>query len=388
MLYLVYMEQISRILPVQKCHFFLLGPRGTGKTTWLRNVLPEAAWVDLLDGSEYRRYSAYPEKLAEFIAGNRSSKQIIIDEIQRVPLLLPVVHQQIELNKDIQFILTGSSARKLRQEGVDLLGGRAVQCRMPPFLASELKERFSIDTALTQGMLPLVSGSPDPVATLKGYIDIYIQQEIKAEALIRKIDAFNRFIEAVSFSQANVLNISNVARECEMSRQTVGVHLSILEDLLLCHLLPVFTKRAKRSLVSHPKFFYFDCGVYRSIRPSGPLDNTSAMDEVCLETLVFQHLKAFADITGDKLHYWRTPAGSEVDFILYGRETFAAIEVKNTLRIRPEHLRSLNDFKTDYPEARVLLLYRGHEKMIIRNVLCLPVAEFLVNLNPNCPWPE
>ena len=227
--------------------FFLFGPRGTGKSTWLRATYPHAAWIDLLDAEAERNYSARPERLKEFIRANARRGTIVVDEIQRVPQLLPLIHQQMELDTSIRFVLTGSSARKLRRTGVDLLAGRAVLCTMHPFMAAELGDRFDLEQNLESGMVPLVLMADVPDRTLRGYIDLYLQQEVKAEGLVRRLDDFSRFLEIASFSHAQVRNVAEIARECVATRNTVESYLGILEDLLIAMRLPVFRRRAKRA---------------------------------------------------------------------------------------------------------------------------------------------
>jgi predicted AAA+ superfamily ATPase len=382
-------QNISRRIKATSQHFFLLGPRGTGKTTWLINAFPDAVIIDLLDPGIFREYITAPERLESLTSANKDSV-IVIDEIQRVPGLLPTVHRCIDKKIAKQFILTGSSARKLRRADVDLLGGRAAPKEMHPFMAAELKEQFSLETSLQLGMLPLVLGASDPSSVLKGYVGIYLEQEIKAEAAVRSVESFARFLEALSFSQASVLNLSNIARESQVRRSTVTSYLEIAQELLIAGTLPVFSRRAGRVASTHPKFFYFDCGVYRSLRPSGPLDRGSEIDGVALETLVYQHLKAWIDNgdNGSRLYFWRTLSGMEVDFVIYGEETFFAIEVKNSTRVRPEDLRGLAAFTDDYPEAKAIVLYRGDQRLKLKNVLAIPVLDFLKKLSPEKPLSE
>jgi predicted AAA+ superfamily ATPase len=220
---------------------------------------------------------------------------LVIDEIQRNPDLLHVVHALIEEKKDIQFIMTGSSSRKLKRSGVDLLAGRAVKRTMHPFIASELGELFNLEDALKLGMLPVVWGSKDPEEVLDTYKDLYIQEEVHFESLIRNFGQFTRFLSVIAFSHAGVLNTSNISRECEVKRNTVESYIEILKDLLLAFLVPVFTKRAKRNLTSHPKFYLFDAGIFRAFRATRILDSTQEIDGAGLEGLVFQHLKAWCD---------------------------------------------------------------------------------------------
>jgi predicted AAA+ superfamily ATPase len=312
---------------------------------------------------------------------------VIVDEIQKVPEILDVVHFLIEEMPRLQFILTGSSARKIKQKGVDLLAGRAVVRSLHPFTASELKNHFQLKKALETGLIPLVTASQNPSDTLNAYIQLYLEEEVKMEGLVRNIGNFARFLEAVSFSHAQVLNVSNVARECEVERKTVQGFLEILYDLLMAYLVPVFTKKAKRAVIQHPKFFLFDTGVYRALRPSGPLDRPGEIEGPALEGLVAQHIRAWIDYSESqaKLYYWRTRGGSEVDFIIYGKEEFLAIEVKNTRNIRKNDLRSLRSFHNDYPECRPLMIYRGNETLRIDHILCIPCEAFLKSIKPNQP---
>ena len=375
---------IPRFLTLPRGSFFLFGPRGTGKTTWLRSVLPDALVVDLLQPEEYRRLAARPERLHELVQGVAPGSDIVIDEVQRVPELLNVVHSLIESGDGYRFVLTGSSARKLRRGGVNLLAGRAILRTMHPFMAGEMGTEFDLDTGLGLGTVPTVVSAEDPEAALAAYAGLYVEQEVRAEGLARDIGSFSRFLEAVSFSHAATLNVSEVARECEASRSTVTGYLELLEDLLLSFRLPVFRRRARRRLVAHPRFFYFDCGVFRSLRPMGPLDRPAEMAGPALEGLVAQHLRAWLAYSGAdaRLHYWRTRGGAEVDFVLYGDAGLWAFDVMNADRVRPADLRGLAAFGDEYPEARRILLYRGRYRLVRKGVLCLPVGPFLVALDP------
>jgi predicted AAA+ superfamily ATPase len=258
---------------------------------------------------------------------------------------------------------------------------------MHPFMASELGDEFQLAEALRLGMIPVNLNAPDRGVALAGYIDVYLRQEVKAEAMVRRIDSFTRFLEAISFSQASILNLSDVARDCEVKRSTVAGFAEILEDLLIASYLPVFSRRARRHLVSHRKFYFFDCGVFRSLRPAGPLDSPAEIDGAALETLVYQHLRAWAAYNDKNtaLYFWRTRSGSEVDFVIYGEEHFWALEVKNTSKVRPKDLRSLKTFSKDYPEATPLFLYRGDERLRIGDIRCIPVDDFLRQLVPASP---
>ncbi len=378
------MELIPRFFDPGLDHFFLLGPRGTGKTHWTRQRFPDALRIDLLDPAAHREFAARPERLRDMVEGNPGRPQVVVDEVQKLPELLEVVHLLVERKSGQQFILTGSSARKLRREGVNLLGGRAANHAMHPYMAAELGARFDLTTALRQGMLPVVRAAHEPDTLLAAYNGLYLREEVQMEGLVRNIGSFARFLEAMSFSHGAVLNLSNVSRECQVSRKTVEGYVEVLEDLLLGFRLPVFSRRAKRDLAVHPKFYFFDAGVFRANRPAGSLDAPEEIDGAALEGLVAQHLRAWCDYSkGDhRLHFWLTRSKVEVDFVVYGESGLYAIEVKNSAKVRPEDLRSLASFGEDYPESRRFLLYRGKERFLRNGILFLPCEEFLLELRP------
>lgn len=364
--------------------FFLFGPRGTGKSTWVSRSLPQALHLDLLRQDLYRELDARPERIRNLLESHPDVEWVFVDEIQKIPALLDEIHRIMELQPSRKWALTGSSARKLRRGAVNLLGGRAIRLEMHPYMACELGEDFELAKALQQGLVPLVWESDSPGSTLSTYAGMVLREEVQAEGLVRNLSAYSRFLETLSFSQGSALNLSNVSRECGVDRKTLDGYLSVTEDLLLCHRLPVFAKRARRELSSHSKLYIFDAGVFRSLRPKGPLDSPEEMDGQALESLVFQHLRAWCSLRGqgESLHYWRTRSGTEVDFVAYGETTFVALEVKNTGRIQNADLRSLRTFQQDYPECRCALLYRGAERRMENGILCVPVEEFLRRLHP------
>lgn len=379
------MRHIKRLLKAPTQSFFLLGPRGTGKTTWIKDHYTNAVWIDLLLPNEVNFYGARPERLIDVAEGAGDIKTIVIDEIQKVPDLLSVVHHLIEQKKGYQFILTGSSARKLKRSGVDLLAGRALLKFMNPFVAAEMGSAFSLEKALEIGMIPLAWDNPSPKAVLTAYTALYLKEEIQVEGLVRNIGNFARFLEIMSFSHGALLNLNNIAAECNVSRSTVSNYLQILEDMLLGYTLNVFTKRAKRVLTSHPKFYFFDAGVFQALRPRGPLDRPEEIHGAALEGLIAQHLKAWVDDqqADYELTFWRTRGGSEVDFVLYGKDCFIAVEVKNGEGISRNDLSSLKAFREDYPEAKLFLLYRGQRCLMQEEIHCVPVQEFLLNFLPS-----
>jgi predicted AAA+ superfamily ATPase len=383
------MEFVPRFFTTPRGSFFLFGPRGTGKSLWTQVTFPEALRLDLLDPQNVHIYSARPTRLRELIDGTPTARHVVVDEVQKVPELLPVVHALIEERRRLQFVLTGSSARKLKRSGVDLLAGRAVLRSLHPYMAAELDRRFRLDHALRYGLLPLVLAAPDPADVLRTYAALYLREEVQLEGLVRNIGVFARFLESISFSHGAVLNLSAVSRDCHVERKTVEGYVVILEDLLLAFRVPVFTKRARRAVAAHPKFYLFDTGVYRSLRPAGPLDRPQEIEGAALEGLVAQHLRAWMAYRSDdhRLFYWRTRSGVEVDFVVYGATGLWALEVKNAARVRAEDRGGLTAFRQDYPNSRCVLLYRGRERLKVEGVLCLPVDEFLKSLRPDRPLP-
>lgn len=377
--------QVRFFQPPAERSFFLFGPRGTGKSTLVKQIYPKAIVLDLLIPSLVRQYRATPEALIEIVASSKDQRTFVIDEVQKVPDLLSIVHKLIEEKQGWQFILTGSSARKLKQSGVDLLAGRAQLKYLHPFMAAEIPGSFNLENNLKIGMLPLILHSSDPEEDLRNYIALYMQEEVQIERLIRKVDEFSYFLEVISLSQGSILNYTNIARDCHISSKTVENYISILEDLLLAFRLNVFNKRAKRDLSVHPKFYYFDVGVFQSLRPRGPLDVGTDISGIAFETLIAQHLRAWLDYSKLKgeLYFWHTKSGLEVDFAIYGEIGLYAIEVKNTTTIKPQDLRGLQEFKKDYPESKCCLVYRGKARIMRNDILCIPAEEFLLNLRPD-----
>lgn len=360
--------------------FFLFGPRGTGKTTWVKSAFPASLYIDLLEAELFNDLLANPQRLDRLIP-SKHQDWIIIDEIQRVPEMLNEVHRLIE-NRRLKFILTGSSPRKLRKSGSNLLAGRALSLSFHPLCAAELGESYSLKHSLLYGQLPCVYTEGNPKAYLQSYVKTYLEQEIQFEGLTRNLSAFSRFLEAASFSQGALLNISAVSQECGVERKVVENYFSILEDLLIAHRIPVFTKRAKRRLTAHPKFFYFDAGVYRILKPKGPLDTSEESEGAGLETLFLQEVMAVnaALNLGYNIYYWHTSNDMEVDFILYGEKGFFAFEIKRTHRINSEFFKGLKAFKNDYPESEAFFLYGGERRYFENDIKIIPFETFIREL--------
>jgi len=292
------------------------------------------------------------------------------------------VHRLIETYK-YKFILTGSSARSLRKKGVNLLAGRALTFHMHPLTARELGSDFHIEKVFHTGTLPAVFSEQDPLFYLRSYVQTYLREEVLQEGLTRNLAAFMRFLEVASFSQGQQLNTTEIAREVAIHRKVVESYFDILEDLLLAIRLPVFTKRATRKLVAHKKFYFFDVGVFRTLRPKGPLDTPEEIDGAAIETLFFQEMRAINDYLqlGYEFYYWKTTTGLEVDFVLYGPRGLLAFELKRSRSLTPKHLKALTEFGKEYPEAKLFILYGGNQRMYFDRIQAIPLHEFFSNFS-------
>jgi uncharacterized protein len=357
--------------------FFLFGPRGTGKTTWLKKYFKNAVYLDLLESELYNDLLANPGRLENFIPHDFKD-WIILDEVQRVPALLNEVHRLIEKRK-LKFILTGSSARKLKHKDVNLLAGRALTYHLYPLTFKELGGDFNLEHALRYGHLPATFNESDKKRYLESYITTYLREEILQEGLTRNLGAFTRFLETASFSQGQVLNMSEIARECAVNRKMVENYFSILEDMMIGDRLPIFSKKAKRRLILHPKFYFFDVGIYRTLRPKGSLDLPEEIEGLALETFIYQEIKALNDYLhlGYSIFYWRTANKQEVDFVLYGQSGIIAIEVKRTKKPLAKHFSGLQSFLKDYPTANAYFVYQGERIMSHGKIQIIPVEIFL-----------
>jgi predicted AAA+ superfamily ATPase len=360
--------------------FFLFGPRGTGKTHWVKTALPSALYIDLLESTLYIELTANPQRIEALIPPGFSD-WIIIDEVQKIPKILDEVHRLIE-TFHYKFVLTGSSARSLRKKGVNLLAGRALTFHMHPLTVQEMGPDFSLHRALLFGMLPEVSSLTSPEPYLSSYVQTYLREEVLQEGLTRNLSAFTRFLETASFSQGSLLNVSEIARECACNRKVVENYFQILEDLLIASKVPVFKKRAARSLSTHPKFYFFDTGIFRTLRPKGPFDRTEEIDGAALETLFFQEIRALNDYLSlsYEIFYWRTATGQEVDFVLYGPKGLLAFEIKRSRSLSPHDFKGLEAFTEDYPEVKPYILYGGSKKEYRGTICALPYEAALHEL--------
>ena len=340
--------------------FFLWGPRQAGKSTLLRKRYPAGFWVDLLKGEEFRRYVARPELLRQELdaAGPDPARQIVIDEVQKVPALLDEVHWLIE-NRGLHFALCGSSARKVRHGAANLLGGRALRYELRGLTAGELGADFELDRALNHGYLPRMYEAGQPRRLLDAYISDYLRQEVAAEGLVRNLPAFSDFLDVAALRDGDPVNYSNVARECGVSGPTAKAYFGILEDTLLARWLPAWRRRAKRRLARAPKFYFEDVGVVNRLARRGELERGSDRYGKAFENWVFHELSAFVGYRDldEQLTYWRLPSGIEVDFVL--GDMRVAIEAKASARITRDHLKGLRT------------LVEEHQHVGRRAVVCL-----------------
>lgn len=367
----------------QNTSFFLFGPRGTGKSYLIKERYPDSIYIDLLESETYRLLLAKPERIKEYIVGPQNLP-IVIDEIQRIPNLLNEVHRLIE-NEKLNFVLTGSNARKLKATQSNLLAGRALKYNLYPLTVSELGTSDPLEKILRYGLLPTIHDPEkniDPAKHLESYVQIYLEEEIMQEGLTRNLANFSRFLEVASFSQGQQLNISEVAREASINRKVAESYFKILYGLLIAYELPVFKKRAKRNLVSQNKFYFFDVGVYSTIKPKGFLDKVENEEGILYESLVLQELTATNAYLDSKyqINYWRTQNGLEVDFVLYGQDKLIAIEVKRKETISKNDLRGLKSFGNDYPSAKRLVFYGGSKTLNIEGITVIPLKDALLNL--------
>jgi uncharacterized protein len=356
--------------------FFLWGPRQTGKSTLLHASYPDAYWVDLLKADEYRRYLERPELLRQELAALTDTPQVVIDEVQKVPALLDEVHWLHE-NQEVQFALCGSSARKVKHGVANLLGGRAVRYELFGLTALELGSAFDLERMLNNGFLPRVYESDRPQRLLAAYVGDYLREEVAAEGLVRNLPAFSGFLNAAALSDGDLVNFSNIARDCAVSSHTVKGYFEILEDTLLGRWLPAYTRRPKRRVLTSPKFFFSDVGVVNHLARRGKLVAGGELYGKAFENWVFHELVAHASYheTFTELSYWRLASGIEVDFIV--GEMALAIEAKATARVTSDHLKGLRHLIQDQPEVRrVVVCLESKRRKTEDGIEILPAARF------------
>jgi len=356
---MVITRQLPRLLHPPRQSFFLFGPRGSGKSTWIRHHFPRSPRFDLLDEALYQELLVNPAGFADRIRHLPARSWVCVDEVQRLPSLLNEVHRFIE-EKGLRFVLSGSSARKLRRGGVNLLAGRALVRSMHPFLPPELEGRFSLEAALRIGTLPVVLASTRPEETLRAYVLSYLKEEIQAEALVRALSGFARLLPIAALLHGQMVNVASLARDASVARTTVNNYLEVLEDTLLVFRVPGFEARLRVRERKHPKLYWVDAGVARAAK--GQLGQVAAEERGPLfEGLVANCLRAWNDYRGlyDEISYWAPTEvrGLEVDFLLRRGKRFVAIESKAGTRYRPEDAKGLEAVAELPGMSRRLLVY-------------------------------
>lgn len=369
---------VERILDLpallKKKSYFLFGPRLTGKTSLIHHTLKEARVYDLLDTSIYLALSQNPARIAQEVMPK--DKIIAIDEIQRIPDLLNEVHRLIE-TRGIHFLLTGSSARKLRRGGVNLLGGRARRKYLHPLTYRELGRQFDLRRAIERGLLPSMYFSDNPRADLQAYAGLYLQQEVIAEGATRNIPAFSRFLKIAAYCNGTIVNFTNVANDAQVARTTVYEYFEILKDTLLLYELPAWRKTRKRKPLASSKYYFFDIGVVSILQGRNFRAGTPEFGEA-FETYLMHELMSYSDyISEEPLSYWRSTSGFEVDFII-GNHT--ALEVKAKENISPQDIKSLTALLEEKKLKRYLCISLEPRPRKIGSITILPFKEFLTAL--------
>lgn len=368
-------------LLLKNSSLFLLGPRQTGKSTLIANTLPGALCIDLLSRRTFQQLAADADLLFEWTMSS-DAPVIVIDEIQKLPELLDVVHRAIFASGGTKrFLLTGSSARKLKRQGVNLLGGRAAQVIMHPLLLSEMKSTKA-EEFMQWGTLPSVITAANRRQNLESYVSLYLDQEVRAEGLTRNIESFARFLQTAAIVNSQQINFAKVASDVGTSEKTIAQWFGVLEDTLIGSLLPCYAKTKKRKAMRAPKFFFFDCGVANALLDRFSLHPSTPEGGAALENLVFTHLSAWCSYgqVGRSLYYWRSVLKDEVDFIVT-RDGVPelALEVKSTHRPKPEHFRGLRAFAEDFPGCqKVLLCFCEHASVTEDGIRIEAVGDFLL----------
>ena len=357
---------------------FFWGARQTGKSTLLKNLFPNALWFDLLISREYERLNKTPDIFRETVLANLDTSPVIVDEIQRIPTLLNEVHWLIA-NHQVRFILSGSSPRKILRSDSNLLGGRALRYELYPLVSAEIPD-FDLLRALNHGLLPRHYDATNPSKLISAYIGSYLRDEIAAEARIRNIGLFARFLEVAAITNGEMINYSNIASECSLSVPTIKEYFQILEDTLIGRYLPSFQKRPKRRVITTPKFYLFDVGVTNYLLNRSKIKYGSELFGKAFEHFIYQEIYAHSRYSGKEypIYYWRTASQLEIDFVLGDHEV--AIEVKATDQANHRHLKGLKAFAEEYNVKKMILITNDPMPRLVENILILPWKIFLERL--------
>lgn len=357
---------------------FLWGARQTGKSTLLKNLFPDALWFDLLQSDVFERFHKSPVQFRESILASASETIVVVDEIQKIPALLDEIHW-LMVNHQTRFVLSGSSPRKIIRSGANLLGGRALRYELYPLICAEIPN-FDLQRALNNGLLPRHYLSDNPKKLLSAYIGNYLRDEIIAEAKIRNIGAFTKFLEAAAFSNGEMVNYTNIASDCGVSSITIKEYFQILEDTLIGRFVPSYQKKPKRRVILASKFYYFDIGIANYLLKRGKIEMGSEAFGSAFEHFIYHELYAHSNYSEGNytISYWRTTSQIEVDFILGDHEV--AIEVKGTDNVQSRHLKGLKSFSEEYEVKKLLVVSNDPFERILGNVTVLPWRIFLQRL--------
>ena len=364
---------IASVVAKKSC--FLFGPRQCGKSSLVRKTLPDAHILDLLSGDTYTRLSRNPGYIEEIC---RDSRPIVIDEIQKLPILLDEVHRLIE-TKGMKFLLTGSSARKLRKSGVNLLGGRARVRHLHPFSAAELGDKFNLDYALNNGLIPGIWDSDDPEEDLAGYVSLYLEQEIMAEGATRNLPAFSRFLEVAALSNGEQINYQSISSDAQVPRSTIQEYFKILKDTLIATEVPVWKKGRSRKTVETSKFYLFDTGVTRRLQGRKSIVRGTPEYGYAFESWIMHELSAYISACrrDSEISYWRTRTNLEVDFIVNGE---IAIETKTTRNVVRDDLKGLRAIAEEGNFRQRIVVSDEPLEREVEGVLILPWRVFIDRL--------
>ena len=379
------LERILKLKEIEEDSLFLWGSKKKKKSTLIKYLFPKARIYDLLKTDVRMAFQLRPALLREECELLDEGELVIIDEVQKVPALLDEVHWLME-NRGLRFILSGSSARKLRRSGANLLGGRALRRTLFPLVSAEIPD-FDLNRALNNGMLPRHYLVADPSKRIQAYIGDYLQQEIVEEAVVRQLDAFTRFLQVAALSNTEIVNFTNIAQDCGVSSKTVKEYFSILEETMLGFYLPAYTKVVKRRLIQSPKFYYFDVAIPNHLLRRCPLQSGTDFYGHALEHLVIQELRAYLSYSfgeDKQLAYWRTLDNKyEVDALICDANTNqveVAIEVKSSEQVASSDTKGLKAFGEEHPEAKLILLSMAERPRLLNSIEVWPVAQFLPRL--------
>ena len=368
-------DRIQKILDVQDDSVFLWGARQVGKSTLVKRLFPNAIVYDLLKSDEYYRLMRRPQLLREELLSFDENTLVVIDEIQKIPALLDEVHWLI-VNNGIRFILCGSSARKLKRVGTNLLGGRALSVSLFPLVSAEIPD-FDLFHAINNGMIPRHYMSKNPQKRLEAYIGVYLKEEIQEEAVVRQLSSFNRFLDVAAQCDGEMINYTNIAQDCGVSAVTIKEYFNILEQTLIGYMIPAFTLTKKRRAITTRKFDYFDIGVVNHLLNRSNLQPGSIDFGHAFEHFMIQEIIAYLSYyeKKEKLSYWRTAGGYEVDAII--GDARVAIEFKSSDEVQSKHTKGLKAFEEDFPEARKIIVSLDRNKRILNGIEVIPATEFL-----------